>query len=326
VENVVSSWHGRSTFITGATGLLGGWLVGELIAAGADVVVLVRDEVPRSYIRNEGLIGRCTVVRGELADLALMERALLEYSVDAVFHLAAQSQVGVAQRGPYPTMEANVRGTYTVLEAVRRTPSVRSVLVASSDKAYGEHEELPYTEDMKLGGRNPYDASKAAADTLALSYASSFELPIVVTRCGNLFGGGDLNWSRLVPGTVRSLLRGEPPVIRSDGTPVRDYLYARDAARAYLSAAERAGELRGEAFNFSLERPVPVAEMVRLVSAAVGTDIEPRILATATGEIPRQYLSSAKARQVLGWRPETTIEAGLRPTVEWYRSYFAGNG
>lgn len=326
LAHVVSPWSGRPTLVTGATGLLGGWVVRELLAAGADIVLLIRDELPQTYIHRERLIGRCTVVRGELADLALLERVLVEYGIDAVFHLAAQTQVGVARRGPYATMEANVRGTYTLLEAVRHRGEVSAVLVASSDKAYGEHEELPYTEDMKLGGRNPYDASKAAADHLAMSYAASYGLPIVVTRCGNLFGGGDLNWARLVPGTVRSLLRGEPPVIRSDGTPVRDYLYVEDAARAYVSAAQRAAEVRGEAFNFSLERPLSVLEMVRLVSTAAGTRTEPVIRNDATGEIPRQFLSSEKARTRLGWTAATTVEAGLRATVDWYRAYFARGG
>ncbi len=308
--------------MTGATGLLGGCVVSELLDRGARVVALVRDDVPESYLRREALEQRCTIVRGELADQSLMERVLLEYEIDAIFHLAAQTQVGVAQRGPYGTLEANVRGTYTVLEAARRAGRARAILVASSDKAYGEHSDLPYTEDTPLEGASPYDASKAAADLIARSYARSYRLPIVVTRCGNLFGGGDLNWARIVPGTIRSLLRGERPIIRSDGTPVRDYLYVRDAALAYVDAAQRAAELGGEAFNFSLGRPLSVLEIVGLVTAAVGVRLEPELRNDAHGEIQRQFLDAGKARRVLGWDPAYSVEEGLRETVTWYRRYF----
>jgi CDP-glucose 4,6-dehydratase len=314
-------WSDRSVLVTGATGLLGGWLSRMLLERGARVIALVRDQVPDSYFAYEGLADRSVVVRGELADLPLIERTLLEYEVTAVFHLGAQSQVGVARRGPYHTLEANVRGTYTVLEAVRRTANVEALVVASSDKAYGEQPALPYTEDMSLLAENPYDASKAAADLLARAYARSYGLPIVVTRCGNLFGGGDLNWSRLVPGTVRSLLREERPVIRSDGTPVRDYLYAFDAAAGCLDAASRARELAGEALNFSLERPLTVLELVDLVIETVGVRLAPDVRNDAVGEIPRQYLSAEKARLLLRWRPQVRLEDGIRETVAWYRDY-----
>jgi len=262
------------------------------------------------------------IVRGELADRALAERALLEYDIDVIFHLAAQTQVGVARRGPYGTLEANVRGTYTLLEAARHAPQLRAILVASSDKAYGEQVALPYTEDMPLDGTNPYDASKGAADLIARSYARSYGLPIVVTRCGNLFGGGDLNWARVVPGTIRSLLRGERPVIRSDGSPIRDYLYVGDAATGYVDAAERARDFSGDAFNFSLERPLSVIDLVGLVMKAVGVHVEPDIRDEAEGEISRQFLSARKARTTLGWEPRVALEEGLRRTVAWYRGYF----
>ncbi len=325
LESVVSpaDWRERPVLVTGATGLLGGWVVGELLGRGASVVALVRDEVPDSYFALEGHARRTTVVRGELADRALLERVLVDYAIGAIFHLAAQSQVGAARRGPYHTLEANVRGTYTLIEAARIVGGVSAVLVASSDKAYGEHAELPYREDAALRGASPYDVSKAAADLIARAYATSYGLPVVVTRCGNLFGGGDLNWERLVPGTIRSLLRDERPVIRSDGTLVRDYLYVADAAQAYVDVAERASELAGEAFNFSLERPLAVLEVVELVSDAIGRRLAPEIRAEAVGEIPRQYLSAEKARRVLGWRPRVALEDGLRETVRWYRGYLA---
>ena len=325
LEGVVSGadWRDRSALVTGATGLLGGWVTAALLERGAHVVALVRDEVPDCYLLAEGLSARCVLVRGELSDLAVLERVLLEYDVRAVFHLAAQTQVGVARRGPYHTLESNVRGTYTLLEAARRIGAVEAILVASSDKAYGEHATLPYTEATPLLGASAYDASKAAADLLARAYARSYELPVVVTRCGNLVGGGDLNWERLVPGTIRSLLRGERPVIRSDGTPERDYLSVRDAAHAYVELASRARELSGEAFNFSLERPLSVLEMVELVADAVGVHLAPDIRNDAAGEIKRQYLSAEKARRVLGWRPRWSLEEELGETVRWYRRYLA---
>lgn len=322
MESVVSGpWVDRPVLVTGATGLLGGWVVEELVRRRASVVALVRDEVPNCYFRLQGLERHCTVVRGEVADLALLERVLLEYEIDAVFHLAAQSQVGVAGRGPYGTFEANVRGTYTVMESVRRVGAPRAVIVASSDKAYGEQEQLPYVETAPLAAANPYDASKAAADLIARSYARTYGLPVVVTRCGNLFGGGDLNFARLVPGTIRSLLRGERPIIRSDGTLIRDYLYVSDAAVAYVDAAERASEFPGEAFNFSLERPLSVREVVGLVMDATGVRLEPLVEGQATHELQRQHLSSEKARRLLGWAPTVTLEDGLNATIEWYRSY-----
>lgn len=323
----MTSWEGRCAYVTGATGLLGGWIVGELLARGAAVVALVRDDVPRSYLRSEGHDRRCAIVRGEVEDLALARRVLAEYGVDAVFHLAAQTQVGVAHNAPYAALETNVRGTYTLLEAARLSPGrVRAVVVASSDKAYGEQATLPYTEDMPLLGSNLYDASKAAADVLARAYAHSYGVPAVVARCANLFGGGDLNWARLIPGTIRSALRGERPVIRSDGLMVRDYLYVRDAAAAFIGMAERADALRGEAFNFGLERPLTVLEVVEKIGEAVGARIDPDVRNEARGEIREQYLSARRARERFGWRPEVGLEEGLRETVGWYRGHLGGGG
>lgn len=324
VEGLVTNeWRGRSVLVTGASGLLGGWVVRELLERGARVVTLVRDSVPDSYLALERLGPRTVEVRGDLVDLPLLERVLLEYEIDAIFHLAAQTQVGVAYRGPFATFEANVRGTYTLLDVARRVGGCRAILIASSDKAYGEQATLPYTEDMPLLGANPYDASKAAADLIGRSYARTFGMPVVVTRCANLFGAGDTNWARLVPGTIRALLRAERPVIRSDGTPVRDYLYVEDAVRACLAAAERAQTLPGEAFNLSMERPLTVLEMYDLVSAAFGVRAEPELRNETKAEIARQFLSAGKARGVLGWSPAVSLEDGLRETVAWYRRHRA---
>jgi CDP-glucose 4,6-dehydratase len=320
-----SFWQDRPTLVTGASGLLGGWLVRRLSAAGADVVVLVRDWVPQAELVRGGDLERVKVVRGDVRSQQLLERALGEYEVQTVFHLAAQTIVGIAGRNPVSTFETNVRGTWSLLEACRRSPGVEQVVVASSDKAYGAQERLPYEESAPLAGCHPYDVSKACADMIAQSYAASYGLPVVVTRCGNFFGGGDLNFNRLVPGTIRAVLRGRRPVIRSDGSPVRDYFYVEDGAAAYMLLAERLaalGGLGGAAFNFSNEQPVAVLELVRRVLARMGSSLEPEVRNQAQGEISRQYLSAAKARQRLGWKPQFDLDAGLDRTIAWYREFF----
>jgi CDP-glucose 4,6-dehydratase len=320
----MSFWKDRRVFVTGATGLLGSWLTQELLERGAYVVTLVRDWVPGSRAVAERFLERTTVVRGELEDHALLTRALNEYEVDTVFHLGAQTIVGTAARSALSTFESNVRGTWNLLEACRDNPSlVKRVVVASSDKAYGAHGTLPYTENAALQGRFPYDASKAAADLIAFSYAHTWGTPVVVTRCGNLFGGGDLNWSRLVPGTIRSVLEGESPIIRSDGTFVRDYFYVRDAVAAYLALAEQMEErqLAGQAFNFGAERPLTVLEMVDLILGLMDRkDLTPTILSEASREIPKQYLDCTKARELLKWSPAHRMEDGLQETIAWYRA------
>ena len=321
-----SFWRGRAVAVTGATGFLGGHLTSMLTDQGARVVVLVRDGVPQSLVGGEWA-ARVSAVGGPVEDQALVERMLGEYDVTTVFHLAAQTQVGVANRNPLSTYEANVRGTWTLLEAVRRSPSVAQVVTASSDKAYGEQTVLPYTEDMPLLATNPYDVSKACSDLVAQSYARTYGVPVVVTRCANFFGPGDTNWERLVPGTVRSVLQGERPVIRSDGTMTRDYLYVVDGALAYLQLVEAMAaepSLAGEAFNLSTERPLSVLELVQLIQEAAGTDLEPDIRDTARHEIPHQFLSAAKARKVLGWEPRHTMEEALARTVAWYRAALTG--
>jgi len=318
-------WLDRPTFVTGATGLVGGWLVGRLLEAGADVVCLVRDWVPQSELVRRGLLEQVKVVRGDVRDQAQLERALGEYEIDTVIHLAAQTIVGIANRNPISTFETNIAGTWSLLEACRRSPTVKQIVIASSDKAYGAHEQLPYTEDVPLRGSHPYDVSKSCADLIAHAYAMTYDLPVAVTRCGNFYGGGDLNWNRIVPGTIRSVLRGQRPVIRSDGHYVRDYFYAEDGAAANMTLAELLAtnqDLRGQAFNFSNEIQVTVLELAERILALMKSDLQLDVRGEATNEIRHQYLSAAKARQVLGWQPLWTLEEGLAQTINWYRKFF----
>ena len=319
-------WRDRPTLVTGATGLLGGWLTRDLVAAGADVVCVVRDWVPRSELLSTSLMQRVRLVRGDVRDQALIERVLGEYEVDAVFHLAAQTIVGVANRNPVSTFESNIQGTWAVLEACRRSPTVKEIVLASSDKAYGDHEVLPYDETAALQGAHPYDVSKSCADLVAHSYAVTYGLPVAITRCGNFYGGGDLNWNRIVPGTIRSVLRGERPVIRSDGTLIRDYFYVEDGSAAYLALAEAIAarpDLRGEAFNFSNEVQVSVLDLARRILRAMDSSLEPDVRDEAKHEIRHQYLSAAKARRMLAWSPRFTLDSGLERTIAWYREFFA---
>jgi CDP-glucose 4,6-dehydratase len=323
---VSAFWLDRPTLVTGATGLVGGWVVRRLLREQADVVCLVRDWVPESDAIRVGLLGQVKTVRGDVRDQPLLERVLGEYEIDTVIHLAAQTLVPVANRNPVSTFETNVAGTWALLEACRRSPMVRQIVFASSDKAYGEAEQLPYDETTPLCGRHPYDVSKSCADLIAQSYAATYGTPVAITRCGNFYGPGDLNWNRIVPGTIRSALRGERPVIRSDGRSVRDYFYVEDGAAAYLLLAEKLAEnpaLRGEAFNFSTETRVTVLELVAKLLNLIGTSLEPEVRNEASHEIRHQSLSAAKARRELGWRPLFTLDEGLRKTVAWYSEFFA---
>jgi len=302
---------------------VGSWLTRRLVNDGAYVVALVRDMDPQSELLRSGTLQRISVVNGELEDARVVERAVVEHEVDTIVHLGAQTIVGAALRSPAATFSANLQGTWNVLEAARlHSTLVRSVVVASSDKAYGTAEQLPYTEDMPLQGRGPYDVSKSCTDLLTTSYAQTYGLPALIARCGNVDGGGDLNWSRIVPGTIRSVLQGEQPVLRSDGTFLRDYIYVQDVVDAYLLLGEmaHAGRFLGEAFNFSNESPLTVREIYDLVcEAAVGSQVEPDILGQAEHEIRDQYLSSAKAKAELGWSPRISVAQGLDETVAWYR-------
>jgi CDP-glucose 4,6-dehydratase len=321
-----SFWQDRPTFVTGATGLVGGCLVGRLLEAGADVVCLVRDWVPRCELARSGMLERVKVVRGDICDEALLERALGEYEIHTVFHLAAQTIVGIANRNPISTFEANIRGTWATLEASRRTRTVKQIVLASSDKAYGDQEVLPYDELMPLKGSHPYDVSKSCADLVAQTYAASYGLPVVITRCGNFYGGGDLNWNRIVPGTIRSVLRGQRPLVRSDGRSIRDYFYVEDGADAYMLLAEalaRRPELAGEAFNFSNELQVTVLDLVGTILDLMRSDLEPDVRNEASNEIAHQYLSAEKVRRELKWAPSFSLEEGLRRTIDWYRGFLS---
>ncbi|MDZ4863057.1 MAG: GDP-mannose 4,6-dehydratase [Gemmatimonadota bacterium] len=325
----MSFWRNRNVFVTGASGLLGSWTVQELVARGANVVALLRDWVPASRLVSHGLLDRITVVRGELEDAPLLLRAVNEHEIETVLHLGAQTIVGTASRSPVSTFEANIRGTWNLLEACRLCSKlVRRVIVASSDKAYGEHPVLPYTEEAPLIGRFPYDVSKSCADLITLSYWHTYKLPVAVTRCGNLFGGGDLNFNRLVPGTIRAALQGQRPLIRSDGSFIRDYFYVRDAAGAYLALAERMDDpaFLGQAFNFGTETPVSVLEMVQAILTRLGrTDLAPLIQNEASHEIQRQYLDCAKARRLMDWQPGYTLAQGLDEAIGWYREWLAAS-
>jgi CDP-glucose 4,6-dehydratase len=317
-------WLDRPTLVTGATGLVGGWLVRRLLDAGADVVCLVRDWVPQSEFVRADLIEQVKVVRGDVRDQAQLERTLGEYEIDTVIHLAAQTIVGIANRNPVSTFETNIQGTWALLEAARRSPTVKQIVIASSDKAYGDHEVLPYSEEAPLQGQHPYDVSKSCADLIAQSYAKTYGVPVAITRCGNFYGGGDLNWNRIVPGTIRSVLRGQRPVIRSDGQYVRDYFYVEDGATVNMVLAEHLAsnpELRGQAFNFSNEIQVTVLELVERLLALMDSDLKPDVRNEATNEIRHQYLSAAKARQLLDWHPLFMLDEGLRRTIDWYRDF-----
>ena len=319
-------WRDRPVFVTGATGLVGSWLVRRLVEQEADVVCLVRDSVPQSELLRSRLIDRVKVVRGDVCDQALLERTLGEYEIVTVLHLAAQTIVGIANRNPMSTFATNIQGSWSLLEACRRSPGVGQIVVASSDKAYGDQLTLPYVEAMPLLGHHPYDVSKSCADLIAHTYATSYGMPICITRCGNFYGGGDLNWNRIVPGTIRSVLRNERPVIRSDGTYIRDYFYVEDGANAYMLLAEQMAarpELWGEAFNFSNELQITVLDLVQQVLRAMGSSLAPYVQNEASNEILHQYLSADKARRLLDWRPIFSLEEGLERTITWYRAFLS---
>jgi CDP-glucose 4,6-dehydratase len=319
-----SFWKDRPTFVTGGTGLVGSWLVKRLVAYGADIVCLVRDWIPQSELVRGQIIERIKVVRGDVRDQTVLERVLGEYEINTVIHLAAQTIVGIANRNPISTFETNIQGTWVLLEACRRSPTVKQIVLASSDKAYGDSETLPITEEARLEGRHPYDVSKSCADLIAQTYAETYNLPIAITRCGNLYGGGDLNWNRIVPGTIRSVLQGQQPIIRSDGSYIRDYFYVEDGAAAYMLLAEKLAEnsnIIGQAYNFSNELRVTVLEVVEHILELMNSELRPIICNEVNNEILHLQLSAQKARHELGWQPLFTLDEGLRRAIDWYKDF-----
>jgi CDP-glucose 4,6-dehydratase len=312
------NWQDKSVFVTGASGFLGGWLVNRLLELDADVVCLMRDWIPQSNLFN--VLDKVKVVRGSIRDQALLERILGEYEVNTVFHLAAQAIVSVANRNPVSTFDSDIKGTWSLLEACRRSPTVKREIICSSDKAYGTQEKLPYTEDMPLKGIYPYDVSKTCVDLIAQSYTTTYKMPIGITRCGNLYGGGDLNWNRIVPGTIRSIIRNQRPIIRSDGTMIRDYFYVEDAVNALIALAEN--NVIG-AFNFSNNKPLSVTQIVYRILELMDSNLLPIIKNEVSNEIKEQYLDSSKAMNLLNWKPQYTVDNGLAKTIEWYKEYFS---
>lgn len=323
--NNTMSWQRRRVLVTGATGFVGSWLVRRLLECNAEVVALVRDWDPQSQLIRSRDINQVRVVNGALEDYATLERTINEHEPDTVFHLGAQTLVGTALRNPLPTFESNIRGTFNLLEACRAHKDiVKSIIVASSDKAYGSVEQLPYTEDMPLRGEHPYDVSKSCADLITHTYAHTYDLPVNVTRCGNVYGGGDLNWSQLVPGTIRSVLEDKRPLLRSDGNYTRDFIFVSDIVDAYLLLASRTGEtdLRGEAFNFGMQNRMTVLGLTQLILRLMKREeLQPIILNQARAEIRDQSLASTKAHRLLGWTPTHTLEQGMAATIDWYRTY-----
>ena len=320
----MSFWEGRKVLVTGCTGFLGWWLTSELVRQKAEVVGLVRDLIPQAPFFAQGMDKKISMVRGQIEDYDTVERAINEYEIDTVFHLAAQAIVGAANRNPLSTFEANIKGTWIVMEACRQNKLVSRVVVASSDKAYGNHETLPYDESFALQGSHPYDVSKSCADLISLTYHNTYGTPVCVTRCGNLFGPGDMNFNRIIPGTMQSIMKNQTPIIRSDGSPMRDYVFVKDIARAYMMLAEHMDDssIHGKAFNFGTGEPVSVLELTQKILKVAGReDLKPDVQNNAHGEILHQYLSSTMARKVLGWEPAAPLSDRLQETYNWYHEH-----
>ncbi len=317
-------WENKNILITGCTGLLGSCLTESLVSKNANVIGLVRDSVPKSRFYQSNIRNNVVTVRGEIENYFLLERIINEYEIDTVFHLAAQTIVTLANRNPVSTFKANIEGTWNILEACRRAPLVSRIVVASSDKAYGDQPVRPYDEKTPLEGRHPYDVSKSCADLICRAYFETYNLPVCVTRCGNFYGAGDLNFNRIIPGTIRSVFHHQRPLIRSDGSPRRDYFYIRDGVEAYLLLAEKMNnkKIRGEAFNFSTESPYSVLEIVQNIIDIMGSDLKPDLLNQATNEIQDQYLSAKKAKKMLNWASKYTLDVGLKETIDWYTHFF----
>lgn len=318
-------WNNRTAFVTGATGFVGAHVVRQLVVKGAKVVCLQRDNIRLNSLDIFNLRNKITVINGSVEDFVLMERILNEYEIDAVFHLAAQALVGAANRSPLSTFETNIRGTYLLLEACRQSETVKRIVVASSDKAYGSHDKLPYQEDFPLQGRFPYDVSKTCTDLISQSFAHSYGLPVSVTRSANIYGEGDLNLSRIIPGTIISILKGERPIIRSDGSPIREFIHVDDIAYGYLLLAEKIEDAKGEAFNFGTNEPIQMLQLVNKILKLMGKaeELPPQIMLKTKieREIDAQYLSADKVTQRFGWESEVSLDDGLTRTIDWYRKH-----
>lgn len=319
------TWRHKNVFITGAAGLLGPWLIKDLLEKEANIYVLIRDFVPDSLFCTENLHEHVTVITGDLLDLPLLQRVLNEFDIHTIFHLGAQAIVKTANRSPISTFKSNIEGTWNLLEAARLSPWVQSIVVASSDKAYGAQEKLPYTEDAPLIGRHPYDVSKSCTDLIAQAYFHTYKLPVCVTRCGNFFGGGDLHFNRIIPDTIKSIIHNANPIIRSNGLFIRDYIYVKDVCNAYVTLAAQMADpsIHGECFNFSTDTPYNVIEIVDLMLELMNaTHLKPIIQNQASNEIPAQHLSSKKAHEMLNWNAAYGVKEGLKETIEWYKTFF----
>ena len=318
------NWQEKNVLVTGADGFIGSWLAKTLIEKEANVITIVRDIKKENNLDVLGIRKKITIIPGDLINFSVVERAINEYNIDTCFHLAAQAIVGSANKSPLTTFESNIKGTWNVLEACRLNNSVKRIIVASSDKAYGQQKKLPYTEESPLLGFYPYDASKACVDILSTCYFKTYNLPLAITRNANTYGPVDLNFSRIIPDIINSIIKGKQPIIRSDGTPERDYMYIKDAVNGYLTLAENLHrkEVIGQAFNFGTETPVSVLDLYNKIIKLMGNDIKPKILGEAKNEIDRQYLSIKKAKEILNWQPKYSIDIGLKETIEWYLNYF----
>lgn len=317
------NWENLPVLVTGADGFIGSWIAKELINKGAGVITIVRDIKKQSNLDILSLKDDVTIIHGDLTNFDICHRVMTEYEIHTCFHIAAQAIVGTANVSPLSTFESNIKGTWNILESARLSKFIKNLVVASSDKAYGVQKKLPYTEDSPLLGLYPYDASKACADILARSYFKTYGLPVAVTRNANTYGGADLNFSRLIPDTIRSLINNQQPVIRSDGTPERDYMYIKDAVTAYLTLASNLNrkDVQGEAFNFGTGKPVSVLELYNEIAKLMEKSEKPKILGQTKNEIDRQYLSIEKAKKVLKWQPIYALESGLKETINWYRGF-----
>lgn len=318
---MTSFWKSKNIFITGADGFIGSWLAKALVENGANVFIIIRDIKRICSLDLLNIKKDVEIIQGDIIDLGCVERIINEKEIDTVFHLAAQAIVGVANRTPISTFKSNIEGTWNILEACRLNGNIKRIIVASSDKAYGKQKKLPYTENSPLLGLYPYDASKACADILARCYYITYGLPIAITRNANTYGGADLNFSRIIPDVICSLLKGRGFVIRSDGKFERDYMYVKDAVNAYLVLGENFREdVKGEAFNFGTGKSISVLELFSKVSELMGKkDIKPIILGQAKNEIDKQFLDISKVKRFFNWEPRFTLKQGLKETIDWYR-------